>query len=74
MIRIVSKRDGFRRCGIEHPAAPTLYPNDRFTSDEVARLKAEPMLVVEEMPDEPIQGKGRKAESDKKAGAEKKDE
>lgn len=45
-ITIVSKRDGFRRCGIAHPAAPTTYPEGRFTDDELARLEAEPMLVV----------------------------
>ncbi|MBE3574546.1 MAG: hypothetical protein IMW99_03690 [Firmicutes bacterium] len=58
MIRIVSKRDGFRRCGIEHPSRPVLYPNDRFSPEELARLKSEPMLVVDEV-DEPEKGKGR---------------
>lgn len=47
MISISSKHDGFRRCGIAHSAAPTDYPDDRFTSEELEQLQAEPMLVVE---------------------------
>ena len=47
MIRITSKKDNFARCGIRHPAKPTEYPDARFTSEELERLKAEPMLVVE---------------------------
>jgi len=46
LIRIVSKRDGFRRCGIPHPSKPTTYPGDRFSDEELKILKAEPMLVV----------------------------
>lgn len=53
MIRITSKRDGFRRCGIEHPARPTCYPDGFFTAEQLARLKAEPMLVVEEVAEAP---------------------
>lgn len=51
MIRIVSKKEGFRRCGVAHPSAPVDYPNDRFTSEELEILKAEPMLVVQVLPD-----------------------
>jgi len=50
-IRITSKKANFRRCGVAHPAAPTDYPNDRFTKDQLAALKAEPTLVVQEIPD-----------------------
>jgi len=46
MIRITSKRDGFRRCGIAHAAAPVDYPDDRFSPGELEILKAEPMLTV----------------------------
>ncbi|HWO99198.1 MAG TPA: HI1506-related protein [Methylococcus sp.] len=53
MIRITSKRHGFRRCGVAHPAAPTEYPDDRFTEEELARLQAEPMLTVEVFQDAP---------------------
>lgn len=49
MIRIRSKADGFRRCGVAHPAAPADYPDGRFTDGQVAALKAEPMLIVEEI-------------------------
>jgi hypothetical protein len=51
-LRITSKRDGFRRCGVAHSATPTEHPAGRFTEEEVERLKAEPMLIVEEIPDE----------------------
>ncbi len=52
MIRITSKQNNFRRCGIPHPAAPTDYQDDRFTTEQLAILKAEPMLVVEDVPDQ----------------------
>jgi hypothetical protein len=53
MIRIRSKREGFRRCGIAHSEKPKDYPNDKFTKEQLERLKAEPMLFVEELPDLP---------------------
>lgn len=62
MIRITSKRDGFRRCGVEHPAQPTAHPDDRFTPGELERLKAEPMLVVEVLEDEPKKAGGKKGD------------
>jgi len=46
MIQISSKADGFRRCGIAHPATPTDYPDDRFTDEQLKELASEPMLVV----------------------------
>lgn len=46
MIRIISKKDGFRRCGIAHAKAPVEYPNARFTADEILALRADPMLEV----------------------------
>lgn len=61
MIRITSKQAGFRRCGVAHPAEPTDHPDDRFTAKELAALKAEPMLVVEEIAEEKEPGqKGKK--------------
>lgn len=61
MIRITSKQTGFRRCGVAHPAEPTDYPDDRFTMGELEALKAEPMLVVEEIAEEKEPGqKGKK--------------
>jgi hypothetical protein len=56
MIRITSKKDGFRRCGIAHSSSPTDYPDDQFSKKELKRLKAESMLIVQELPDE----KGKK--------------
>jgi len=47
MIRIKSKRAGFRRCGIAHSAEFVEYPDDRFSAKELAILKGEPMLTVE---------------------------
>lgn len=46
-IAIVSKTEGFRRCGIPHPASMVEYPDGRFTPDEILRLQAEPMLEIE---------------------------
>lgn len=51
MIRIRSKQDGFRRAGVSHPAEPTEWPDDHFSRAELDQLKAEPMLVVEEIAD-----------------------
>jgi len=53
VIRIRSKKDGFRRCGVAHPGKATEYPNDKFTLQQLKALKAEPMLFVEELPDPP---------------------
>lgn len=47
IIRITSKRAGFRRCGIAHPTTATDYPADRFTAEQIKGLKTEPMLKVE---------------------------
>ena len=47
MIRITSKRHNFRRCNMPHPKGSVEYPDDRFTEDDLAILKAEPMLTVE---------------------------
>lgn len=54
-VRIVALQDGFRRCGIAHPAQPVEYPGERFSAAELARLQAEPMLDVELLDDEPAQ-------------------
>ncbi len=52
MIRITSKQEGFRRAGIAHTVSPREYPNDKFNPEQLKALKAEPMLVVAEIPDE----------------------
>jgi hypothetical protein len=56
MIRITSKQEGFRRCGIAHSVKPTEYPNDKFTNKQFVALKEEPMLVVEVLPDKKVKG------------------
>jgi hypothetical protein len=62
-IRIISKVDGFRRCGIAHSEEAKFYQLSRFSPEELKRLKAERMLVVDEM-DPPAP-----AAPEKKAGA-----
>ena len=48
MIRITAKRkQGFRRCGVFHPAEPVKHADARFTQAELAVLQAEPLLRVE---------------------------
>lgn len=49
MLRIVSKRAGFRRCGVAHPDSPVDHPLDRFTKEQRKVLEAEPMLIVMEV-------------------------
>lgn len=51
IVRITAKRDGFRRCGIAHPAQPVEHPAERFSAAELARLQGEPMLLVELLAD-----------------------
>lgn len=47
MIRIRSKTEGFRRCGVAHPATWMEYEDDRFSPKELEILKAESMLQVQ---------------------------
>lgn len=69
MIRITAKRDGFRRAGRVH-AGTRDYPDGVFTPREVASLKAEPLLVVEEIPEaRRVRTSERKAAQDKPAPA-----
>ncbi|HYH17506.1 MAG TPA: HI1506-related protein [Azospirillum sp.] len=61
-LRIVSKRAGFRRAGISHPDQPVFHRLSDFTAAQEAALKAEPMLIVDEMdpPDAvPAAGEGQ---------------
>jgi len=46
-ITITSKQTGFRRCGVDHPATATEYPDNTFTAAQLKILQAEPMLVVQ---------------------------
>ena len=47
MIKIISKKEGFRRCGIAHPVKAKFYDDKRFSDEELKILKADVMLVVE---------------------------
>lgn len=46
LIRIASRSNGFRRCGIAHSSEPVDYPADRFSESQIEQMKAEPMLMV----------------------------
>ena len=47
MIKIKSRREGFRRCSMAHSTQWKEYPNNHFSKAEKEILKAEPMLIVE---------------------------
>lgn len=49
IIRVTSKRAGFRRAGIAHPATPTDHDAASLSEDQIAALKAEAMLIVEDI-------------------------
>jgi len=53
MLIITSKKDGFRRCGVAHPAVATEHKDDTFTKEQLKVLKAEPMLTVVEKAETP---------------------
>ncbi len=61
MLIITSKKPGFRRCGVAHPAEPTEHPERTFTAQQIEILKKEPMLTVTMQPDDPE--KDKKADS-----------
>jgi len=66
-LRIISKTDGFRRCGIAHPAEATHYDLDRFSEAEIKALKDEPNLIIDEVDVKDVKEKpADKGESDKK--------
>lgn len=58
MIRIRSKKEGFRRCGAAHSEQWTEHPDERFTRAELKALQEDPMLQVEVLP-------GKKAKDEK---------
>lgn len=55
VLQVVSKRDGFRRAGREWHGTTTV-EREELTDEQLAQLKAEPMLVVLELDaqDEPM--------------------
>jgi hypothetical protein len=62
VIRITSKQDGFRRAGIAHPAGPVDHPAEEISAEQLEILRAEPMLVVQEL-ELPDEGDGGKPKS-----------
>jgi len=46
VIRITSKIEGFRRCGVAHSKSPVDHPYDRFTTAEIDTLRADPNLTI----------------------------
>ncbi|WP_316347618.1 HI1506-related protein [Desulfuromonas acetoxidans] len=65
MIKITSKKAGFRRCGIAHPTTATEYPDGKFTEKQLKQLQAEPMLVIEVIAGEPDTGDDAKVSTAK---------
>ena len=72
MIKITSRKDGFRRCGVAHPSMPAEHSPDAFTQEQLAELMAEPMLVVEVLDDQvsPPEKKNSGKKSDNQAAEE----
>lgn len=59
-IEITAKRDGFYRGGMRHPSAPTVHPADAFSAEQLAAIRAEPMLMVRDLsPDQNEHGDGK---------------
>lgn len=52
-VKIVSTRDGFRRCGIAHSKEPTIHRDGKFTAEQIKVLENESMLIVEIIKPEP---------------------
>ncbi len=48
-LRVTARRDGFRRAGRAWPGEPTIVPLSELSEDQVALLRGESMLVVEDV-------------------------
>lgn len=46
-LRVIAKRDGFRRAGREFSGEATFIPVEELTDEEYELLATEPMLVVD---------------------------
>lgn len=51
-VRIASKQEGFRRCGVAHTSKPVIWPDETFTARQIKELQAEPMLIVDIVSDD----------------------
>jgi hypothetical protein len=56
---ITSRKDGFRRAGLAHPAQAVTHPDGRFTPGQIEALRAERMLVVQVIPAAPEEPEGK---------------
>lgn len=65
VIEITARREGFRRCGVAHSATTKEWPVDAFTPEQLAVLKADPMLIVVER--DKASGQNDTAQSDELA-------
>ncbi|WP_413178382.1 HI1506-related protein [Escherichia coli] len=65
VIEITARREGFRRCGVAHSATTKAWPVDAFTPEQLAVLKADPMLIVVER--DKASGQNDTAQSDELA-------
>lgn len=48
-LSVTARRDGFRRAGRAWSVQPTTVPLAELSDDQVAQLRAEPMLTVEDV-------------------------
>ncbi|SBW13038.1 conserved hypothetical protein [uncultured Alphaproteobacteria bacterium] len=48
-LRVTAKVAGFRRAGLAWPDQPVTVPRGALSADRIEQIKAEPMLVVEEI-------------------------
>lgn len=70
MIRITARpANGFRRCGVHHPAEAIDHPADTFNAKQRAILEAEPQLIVQEI--EVVEKPASKSEDGKSAKTNK---
>ena len=47
-LKIIAKKDGFRRCGYAFGSEATIIKKDDLNAGQIKTLKAEPMLMVSE--------------------------
>ena len=64
MIKITSKKDGFRRCGVVHTKRTQTHDDKRFSDEELAQLSADVMLVVEVVKNEKVKEKKAEVKKD----------
>lgn len=50
-LHVAARVDGFRRCGRAWPASGAVVARADFGDDDIARLKAEPELIVADLDD-----------------------